>query len=1546
MLIFQIAHGVSFRFEELKDIFYAEFLENEKDKKNLMPTLNQLSQNFRTHKGVVDLANSVVELIVHFFPLSIDVLLPECSRVAGPRPIVLRSSQDFVSQLFTSQNSLHSCDFGAEQVILVRDESSKQSVLQISGNRALVLTVLEAKGMEFTDCLVYNFFTSSPLGKEWRVLFNAMKSQKENCPKFNDQKHRILCVELKLLYVLLTRARQHLLIYEYNMEHVTPMLKYWCEEKNEVLVEERELDDDIRDMFRSSSSPAEWKQRGEQLFERKQFLNARLCYERADDTLLMRLCDAHITEQKADQLALNKPPESQKLFKEAAVMFIALPNQKQSAVRCFEKAGAWSQAAQIYLDMNKYSDAARCFTKCRMWRDAAFAYDKIREYDNTLDCCYECSDFDLALSFLNTWKDSLISDALLLNEIENKMNDCLKRAARYYHNNRDNNRMMIYVFRFRTTKEKRLFLSAYKHFDRLLDIEVADECYEEAAKICESLFNFKKAGEYYEKADMYDEACRCAVTGVRMKMLDSSFVLQRDMLSREDFKYLERVRDDIVMTETCKSGELWALYIEVLLLGSRPRLDKLKNLLCKAKKIGIDAWPLQLMICRVASAQIDDLFAQDNGNCDWHLSDYICQEIDAVVSMVIGAVSSLEKHGNMNLLPGADRHAVACMFDFFVLKLEANSLASNRVIGSTSLLGLKNVFGITKVNPNPSTVSTSLADCKMNMIEFSQGAIKFLREFLVTSHRKCIQLIKEELLNMMPETYESRTKRFLDHYSKRKPFVHTTKHRTEALIALKRYLSCDWLQQQQDYGEQKKMAKDLEIVADNVVDIVLPSMSGLDDLKAVVAARKDSEIRLLVSKQVLENVHCGLKFEPVLRNLLLGEITEKARLIADKMSKEMEVNLRRIVDADNRNDIRCKLLAAFQFEHSDYVQNPAPGWSQGSFLWAINLGVEALGDDLYRGGIAIATNRITPGGLSDDRRRRFYEREPENDIITYSMIVRGALEIFSKADDAVSMNILVSLLLAASCLRQNSVISSSHWSNYVDFGCKYIRGKDVSFLFSIVDIDGVDTKVALLAPEILQSDVDESHLFGVSIRFNDKANMLLRKEVYGSLCHAMFWWAKKANITDTRPFLSYNGKLMLSQSDIHNALGKIAVHCNLAKERVQKESYSAKNVKSFILTASGAEAALSDRHGCFAPRDVIRLMEKLGVLLLLQYKCCKDVVIPNDLAMDVLMRKNKSYADAIRRFRSSNNKPLDDSHRLLKKLCNDILNLLESLDFEKFRNWKKSSADPLSSTTSSDDQNSLNDFLCRSLILLSTILENFSFNDMDRKNLFGRLQIMIRGVRIFSGLPYYFKMFVKDLNSMTNITNLKEYCKNYCDGPLLLLHCIHGVSLNKLGELYHLTRMVVDVEGDENVVIVSSSETDNIDNKFIEPDIEQSHINEGEEPLSSSLEEEEEGGISMESLQALAPAAAMTEEEKKLLRIKRFEPTIKELLRLVRYRITRFTSLDKLSRSIERDIMGFGFLRTSDAVQLYVNKLCPKLIELQYYYDKVEDFLRSHEEVR
>ncbi|KAL6882134.1 hypothetical protein ACP4OV_011606 [Aristida adscensionis] len=149
-----IASGIDFRFEDVRSFFYTEFLQNVKHGKKLhVSDMFQLSQNFRTHCGVLLLAQSIMNLLYYFFSLSVDKLNPETSLIHGDTPLLLESCnvENVLTTIFGGNNSeqRERIIFGADQVILVRDDAIREKVAGIVGKRALVLTIVESKGLEF-----------------------------------------------------------------------------------------------------------------------------------------------------------------------------------------------------------------------------------------------------------------------------------------------------------------------------------------------------------------------------------------------------------------------------------------------------------------------------------------------------------------------------------------------------------------------------------------------------------------------------------------------------------------------------------------------------------------------------------------------------------------------------------------------------------------------------------------------------------------------------------------------------------------------------------------------------------------------------------------------------------------------------------------------------------------------------------------------------------------------------------------------------------------------------------------------------------------------------------------------------------------------------------------------------------------------------------------------------------------------------------------------------------------------------------------------------
>ncbi|PWA46185.1 uvrD-like Helicase, ATP-binding domain, P-loop containing nucleoside triphosphate hydrolase [Artemisia annua] len=126
-----IAKGIDFRFQDIRSLFYKEFLstrKSRKEEKGVVSEIKQMLQNFRTHAE------------------------PETSLISGEAPVVLESCNDenAIMTIFGGSKSHGEIvGFGAEQVILVRDNRARTEIIEYVGKQALVLTILECKGLEF-----------------------------------------------------------------------------------------------------------------------------------------------------------------------------------------------------------------------------------------------------------------------------------------------------------------------------------------------------------------------------------------------------------------------------------------------------------------------------------------------------------------------------------------------------------------------------------------------------------------------------------------------------------------------------------------------------------------------------------------------------------------------------------------------------------------------------------------------------------------------------------------------------------------------------------------------------------------------------------------------------------------------------------------------------------------------------------------------------------------------------------------------------------------------------------------------------------------------------------------------------------------------------------------------------------------------------------------------------------------------------------------------------------------------------------------------------
>ncbi|XP_037496959.1 TPR and ankyrin repeat-containing protein 1 [Jatropha curcas] len=481
-----IARGVDFRFQDIKTLFYKEFGACERTGKGKITDLFHLRQNFRTHAGVLKLANSVLDLVLHFFPSSIDKLDPETSLISGEKPVwvQMKNGENALASFFKGSNIDNGLKgFGAEQVILVRDESARNEVLSHVGKQALVLTVIECKGLEFQDVLLYNFFSSSLLKDQLEVIYGYMEKQnllkftaEKPFPIFNEGTHTPLCSELKQLYVAITRTRQRLWIFE---NQCCSMFNYW---EKLCLVQVRELDKNFLQEIQVASSQKEWKARGMKFFHQQNYDKARFCFERAEERYLEKLAMAAGHVYTADHIRNLDPRTARKHLTEAAHIYEFI-GKNESAAQCFFELHEYEKAGIIYLEKcgeSKLKEAGECFHLAGFHEKAAKIYARCRSFSKCLSVCVDGKLFLVGYQYIKVWKENNFQFPK-----SEEVQTFLERGALYFHKLRDSESMMIFLKSFESKNQMRTFLKSVDRLDELLSLEKEWGNFLEAANVAE-----------------------------------------------------------------------------------------------------------------------------------------------------------------------------------------------------------------------------------------------------------------------------------------------------------------------------------------------------------------------------------------------------------------------------------------------------------------------------------------------------------------------------------------------------------------------------------------------------------------------------------------------------------------------------------------------------------------------------------------------------------------------------------------------------------------------------------------------------------------------------------------------------------------------------------------------------------------------------------------------------------------------------------------------------------------------------------------------------
>ncbi|XP_010246017.1 PREDICTED: uncharacterized protein LOC104589402 [Nelumbo nucifera] len=620
-----IARGIDFRFQDIRSLFYKEFIlesvsdskDSSKDKgQKCISDIFHLNQNFRTHAGVLNLAQSVIDLLYCFFPLYIDILTPEMSLIYGEAPVLLESGNDenAIITIFGNSGTTGSSmiGFGAEQVILVRDDHARREVSEHVGKQALVLTIIECKGLEFQDVLLYNFFGTSPLKNQWRVIYKYMKEQDMldstgpiSFPNFDTTKHNILCSELKQLYVAITRTRQRLWICENIEEFSKPIFDYW---KKMCLVQVRQLDESLAQAMQVASSKEEWSLRGIKLFNEGNYEMATMCFERAGDAYREKWAKAAGLRAAADRMRGSNPEMARIVLMEAAEIFQNI-GRAEYAAKCFIELKEFQRAGMLYREKcgaSSLEDAGDCFSMAECWNFAAEVYAKGKYFSKCLSVCIRGKLFNMGLNFIEYWKENSTTgdDTFAITEELLEMERTfLEKCALHYHELNDTKAMMNFVRAFHSIDLKRVFLRSHNYLDELVLLEEESGNFVEAASIARLKGDLLLEADFLGKAERYEDASRLIILYVVGNSLWrpgskgwplKKFIEKEDLLNKA--KFFAKKKSEFFYNCIC---------IEATVIS-----DQDSNLLCLEKHFS-------------ASQRLKDLRAEIF--CTWKILDLLLQ---------------------------------------------------------------------------------------------------------------------------------------------------------------------------------------------------------------------------------------------------------------------------------------------------------------------------------------------------------------------------------------------------------------------------------------------------------------------------------------------------------------------------------------------------------------------------------------------------------------------------------------------------------------------------------------------------------------------------------------------------------------------------------------------------------------------------------------------------------------------------------------------------------------------------------------------------------
>ena len=414
-----ISQDSTIRFSDIKEMFFQHFaaVSISTGQADLArPELFTLTKNYRSHQGILSLASFVMGMIWQGFPETVDKLEPEIGNFSGPRPLMF-IGVDF--NLLRSSNAGHAtfsvgtADFGAEQAILVRDTNTQIALQDHLGDVALVFTILDSKGMEFDDVILWNFFTDC-LDQAGLRSLEVLKNEPA---KFDPRKHGGMCLELKNLYVAVTRARNQLFVVESSETTAASVLKLLAHDPQALIDVTRPKQGDFKmkiDLMRPSSSmdPVGWRRRGDECMHQGFYRQARSCFRNANCVHGETVAEGYVLEEDGDTCKGKMDFEGFTHNLEGAVEHFLKAELIKEAARILAKLDKLEDAADLWSKHDNHAKAARLYTKAGLYMKAFRSFDNAREYSEAVAMLQKEKKYDQLVSYLDENRESIPANTM------------------------------------------------------------------------------------------------------------------------------------------------------------------------------------------------------------------------------------------------------------------------------------------------------------------------------------------------------------------------------------------------------------------------------------------------------------------------------------------------------------------------------------------------------------------------------------------------------------------------------------------------------------------------------------------------------------------------------------------------------------------------------------------------------------------------------------------------------------------------------------------------------------------------------------------------------------------------------------------------------------------------------------------------------------------------------------------------------------------------------------------------------------------------------